>query len=104
LRLTDPQQKQIHNVLSKYLKDIPYKLFLYGSRIHDHLKGGDIDLLVLTNSNGVELFNNLELDILVELKKQQDIGQRKIDIKAVTESDLESNPFYKLIAKDLHAI
>ena len=53
------------------------EIFLFGSRIDDTLKGGDIDLFVTTNSRED---NNLEkkLDFLALLK--QKIGDQKIDL------------------------
>ncbi len=101
MRVTTEQIQQIHVVLSHFLKTVPYRLYLYGSRVHDHLKGGDFDLLVLLNDDGLKIFRNQELDILVEIKKKPDIGQRKIDIKAVTEEDLLSKPFFKLVAQEM---
>lgn len=101
MRVTREQTQQIHVILSRFFKTIPYRLFLYGSRVHNHLKGGDFDLLVLTNADGLKIFRMYELDILVEIKKQSEIGQRKIDIKAVTEDDLKQKPFFKLVAQDM---
>ena len=54
------------------------KVFLFGSRIDDSKKGGDIDLLIVTEPiSGVNHFER-KLNFLVELKKQ--IGDQKIDV------------------------
>lgn len=84
-----------------FLKPHAYELFLYGSRTQDHLKGGDIDLLLLTSSDGTKLFSEKELDILVFLKKQSSIGDRKIDLKAATREELLTEPFLRMISADL---
>ncbi len=101
MRLQPEQILQTHEILRKYFNDIPYKLYLYGSRTQDHLKGGDIDLLIVTTQAGVDLFNHAELDLLVQIKKQPAIGQRRIDLKAVTQLDLETKTFLRVIADSL---
>lgn len=101
MRITDLQVKQIHEAIKKLFGPTEYKLFLYGSRVHDHLKGGDIDLLLVTTDDGVNLFKEIHLDLLVELKKQPDIGQRRIDLKASTSADLLTDPFLKTIQHEL---
>lgn len=84
MRLSQEQVQAIHQVLKPIWKSIPYRLFLYGSRVHDHLKGGDIDILILTDQIGVNLFKEQELNLLVQIKKQKSIGQRRLDLKAAT--------------------
>jgi hypothetical protein len=101
LRIEASQIRQIHDVIMTRWKQIPYRLYLYGSRVHDHLKGGDIDLLLVTTQEGVELFNQIELTLLVEIKKQPDIGQRRIDLKAATQADLQKVPFLQEISRDM---
>ena len=98
MRLSKDQVKALHDVLEPMWNEIPYQLFLYGSRIHDHLKGGDIDLLILTNEEGVRLFKDQELNLLVQIKKEKSIGQRRLDLKAVTQKDIEEDTFLKVIA------
>ena len=49
-------------------------IYLFGSRVDDAAKGGDIDLLVL--SKRINLM--MKLDILAQL--HQKLGERKIDI------------------------
>lgn len=101
MRVSADQIAQFHTVLELFLKPHDYELFLFGSRAHDHLLGGDIDLLVITTDAGVTAFNLKHLDILVHLKKQSSIGDRRIDIKAATKSDLITQPFLKMISEDL---
>ncbi len=52
------------------------KVFLFGSRINDKLKGGDIDIYIETNRT-IDILNK-KIKMLVELKKI--LGDRRIDI------------------------
>lgn len=96
MRLEFEQVADIKSVLSVYIK-AGYKVYLYGSRTQDHLKGGDIDLLIVTDDEGLQSFNTKKFDILVDIKKRPSIGQRKIDIKAVLHEQIESDSFVKHI-------
>ena len=62
-------------------------VYLFGSRVDDAAKGGDIDLLVL--SKKIHLME--KIDILAQL--HQSLGERKIDIVVYPDS---SRPFAKL--------
>lgn len=75
MRITE-QQKQA-------IKDSFYKifevgdLFLFGSRVDDDKKGGDIDLYIKVNNAEQRLFKK-KIAFLVDIKNK--IGDRKIDI------------------------
>lgn len=101
MRLSKIQIEQIHQTISLFFKDTTYDLYLYGSRTQDHLKGGDIDLLILTNKSGLSIFEQKHLDILVELKKKSEIGQRRIDIKAALSENLNKEPFLITIKSEI---
>ncbi len=62
-------------------------IYLFGSRVDDAAKGGDIDLLVL--SKKIHLME--KIDILAQL--HQSLGERKIDIVVYPDS---SSPFASL--------
>ncbi len=70
-------------VLVKYAKLIfgnNSHVFLFGSRIDDNKKGGDIDVLIKTEQKN-EIINNLfekKIEYLISVKKI--IGDRKIDL------------------------
>jgi predicted nucleotidyltransferase len=52
------------------------KVFLFGSRINDKLKGGDIDIYIETNKT-IDVLNK-KIKLSIELKKK--LGDRRIDI------------------------
>ncbi|KAF3981977.1 MAG: nucleotidyltransferase domain-containing protein [Methylococcales symbiont of Hymedesmia sp. n. MRB-2018] len=51
-------------------------VFLFGSRVDDNIKGGDIDLYIVTDNR--KHLNKKKIDFLVDLKHK--IGDQKIDI------------------------
>ncbi len=52
------------------------KIYLFGSRVDDSVKGGDIDLYIVTQNK--ENLNSKKIDFLVKLKEK--IGNQKIDV------------------------
>ena len=64
----------IQDVFQKVFKK--GEVYLFGSRVDDTQKGGDIDLFIITEN----MYNTLEkkLDFLILLK--QKIGDQKIDL------------------------
>ncbi len=54
------------------------KVYLFGSRISDEKKGGDIDLLILPNKNINATFYLEKIKLLARLKIN--LGDQKIDI------------------------
>ena len=82
MRLTINEQNLIKDTFKKYFKG---EIYLFGSRIDDNLKGGDIDLYI--SSKDAKL--SQKIDFLVELKKQ--IGDRKIDVVLNKKGLIEEN-------------
>ena len=101
MRITTEHTLVFKKALDQIFGSIAYELYLYGSRTQDHLKGGDIDLLILTNEEGLQVFKRKHLDILVQIKKNKNVGDRRIDIKACEQKDLDSDPFLKTIKDTL---
>lgn len=64
-------------------------IYLFGSRVDDNAKGGDIDLLVLSKT--INLMTKL-LDMLSKLHQQ--IGERKIDINVYRDT---ISPFPRMV-------
>ncbi len=74
MRLTLYQQQAI----KKYFLEVFEEgdIYLFGSRVDDNAKGGDIDLyLVVPNQNNLAI---KRIKFLVKLKR--DIGEQKIDV------------------------
>ena len=69
------------------------KIYLFGSRTKDSLKGGDIDILILAEK---KLPNNLIRKLRTSFYKK--FGWQKIDI--VNFSFFEEHPFKNIIMQD----
>lgn len=72
--------------------DSEAKLYLFGSRVHDDKKGGDIDLLIISNK--------LTRKDLRKIKREffNKFGEQKIDI-VIDNGDFK-NPFAEKIRKE----
>lgn len=77
MRLKNADQSRIISTLDHFVK-APYRLYLFGSRADESKKGGDIDLLVLTDKESVKELNTAKSRIIITLHKT--IGERKIDL------------------------
>ncbi len=91
MRLTSFQQHSIRESVERFLPDA--KVLLYGSRVDDTKRGGDIDLLVLTNT---PFEQSVKYKILASLYRQ--IGEQKIDL-SIEDSDRQSD-FTRLVIGD----
>lgn len=76
MRLTVKQIVAIHQTAKKHF-GTSAKVYLFGSRVDDDRKGGDIDLLIKSDETTLLTFNN-KIQFLVDLKSK--IGDRKIDV------------------------
>ncbi len=70
-------------------------VYLYGSRAHDQLKGGDVGLLwVISDTAQAQHAKQNSHQVLAKLKSHPDVGDRRIDLKIISkDSDSMSDPF-----------
>lgn len=76
MRLTPDQQQIIKGTIAR-LVGASSRVWLFGSRVHDELRGGDIDLLVESDEvipNRVKALCKIEGALIMAL------GDRKLDI------------------------
>lgn len=100
MRLSDQQIAVFHHEIRRFLDPESYQLYLYGSRAQDQLTGGDIDLVIVTTETGVGIYKKHQLDILVNIKKNPEIGQRRIDLKAITPAAYSTDPFWIIVGEN----
>ena len=76
MRLTT-QQKTIIKRVALELCSADANVFLFGSRLDDNKKGGDIDLLIQVEH---EVTNPALLAAQIQAKVMRQIGEQKIDV------------------------
>lgn len=94
MRLTEDQVNIIKESVIKVF-GVKSKVYLFGSRIDDSKKGGDIDLYVQADFSSEEMFYR-KIDLLTEL--QSKLGERKIDI--ITSNNLIPGEPVSLIVEE----
>jgi uncharacterized protein len=92
MRLSEKEKNTFYSTIKKV--DPLAQIFLYGSRVSDSLKGGDIDLLVLSE----KLTFQEKLTILVEIKEA--IGEQKIDLLIANRAQSKGDDFILGILKN----
>ncbi len=93
MRLTE---KEISSIKSNILSfDPEAKIYLFGSRVNDSAKGGDIDILVISDKIGFVEKLKIKTGIFKEMEEQ------KLDL--VIKKDF-SDAFVQLIEPDLQCL
>ncbi len=89
MRLKNSERALIKKVVLEF--DPDSSVFLFGSRVDDRKKGGDIDLIVITNRNSF-------LDRLyLKVKLKETLGDQKIDLVL---TDGKEDPFVDMIKEN----
>jgi predicted nucleotidyltransferase len=91
MRLPERERAALREIVRR--ADPAAEVCLYGSRADDALKGGDIDLLIV--SERLTLAD--KLDFLVQMKDA--LGERRIDILIRTSESARSDPFARDVLK-----
>ncbi len=85
MRLDD---RTVRVIVSFFLAHDPHaRIHLYGSRVRDDLRGGDIDLIVISEVLG---FTD-KIDALSHIK--QELGDQRIDLRILTAPEAAADPF-----------
>ena len=93
MRLSQKEISAIKNNILNFDQDA--KIYLFGSRVNDNAKGGDIDVLVISNKIGF----NEKIKILTGIFKE--IEEQKLDL--VVKKDF-NDVFVRMIEPDLQIL
>lgn len=93
MRLTEHERRAIVERIGAFTERMSARLYLYGSRIDDNAKGGDIDLLLLVDAADCEELAMKKYKILASIKAA--IGERRIDLTIAAEGS--DDPFIATI-------
>jgi len=82
-------------VLKKALKGVEGEIFLFGSRVDDAKKGGDIDVLIFSEENAYQLSQDVAIRFFMECEE-------KIDVVVMNPNKLtqEQQAFLNVIQKE----
>jgi predicted nucleotidyltransferase len=89
MRITENEKNTICNAVN--IRDTDAKIYLFGSRADDSKKGGDIDLLVISQELSQKDIRKIRRNIIDQ------IGEQKIDI--ILAKNLQK-PFTKIAANE----
>lgn len=96
MRLTEQEIQLIITGLEPFMANFAIELRLYGSRINNALKGGDIDLLLVAEKASVaDSLLEIKHQLLANIKKYT--GDQKIDLTVCAAQDLDQDPFLRMI-------
>lgn len=93
MRLTEQQRTIIRTAVSEIFGS-DAKVWLFGSRINDQQRGGDIDLLIQTYSGNAMEITQSEINLQTLLQTQ--LGEQKIDILLENPSRLTYPPIFQV--------
>ena len=87
----DPQEKA---ALENAIRNVDGEVFLFGSRVEDDKKGGDIDILIFSPQNPFKLSQKVSVDFFK-------LCEEKIDVVVMNPVNLneEQRAFLKVIHK-----
>ena len=94
MRLSTKEITGIIQALNLHVTE-PSTLYLYGSRVDDQRRGGDIDLLILTSKNEHEALRKKKHILLCDIKEK--IGDQKIDLTIANKEEKDQDPFLRII-------
>ncbi|MDF1568282.1 MAG: nucleotidyltransferase domain-containing protein [Spirochaetaceae bacterium] len=92
MRLTEIQKNTIRETVSEVF-GADSSVYLFGSRVDDHKRGGDIDLLVVSAHHIDEAFR---LSLKTQSRLARRLGEQKIDL-ITTVKDLDDD---RLVVKE----
>lgn len=99
MRLSDAERQGLTASCLTIASDIAFSLYLFGSRVNDLAKGGDIDLLLVVPP---EQLTDLRMKKHLLLREMKDrIGDQKIDLIITTPQDLAEDAFLSSIKGSL---
>ena len=95
MRLSKKEVQTLTSAFASCLAGIEYTLYLFGSRIDDLKKGGDIDLLCVVSSEEKENVINMKSRIRRDMFRI--IPEQKIDITVATKEELKTDEFLQSV-------
>ena len=96
MRLTEQQHTVIRSLVTEVF-GARAEVWLFGSRVDDNKRGGDIDLLIETDQVDVNALTRAEISFLTKL--QMKLGEQKIDVLLDYPSRKTHPPIFSIAKK-----
>lgn len=96
MRLTEEQHTVIRSLVTEVF-GARAEVWLFGSRVDDNKRGGDIDLLIETDQVDVNALTRAEISFLTKL--QMKLGEQKIDVLLDYPSRKTHPPIFSIAKK-----
>ena len=93
MRLSEQQHAAIRSTATETF-GVGARVWLFGSRVDDNKRGGDIDLLIETDQVDVNAVTRAEVTFLTKL--QMKMGEQKIDVLLDYPSRQNRPPIYSI--------
>lgn len=91
MRLTETQRQAIPRILRRHF-GTQAEIRLFGSRVDDSARGGDIDLYIEPDSDDADALIDAKLRALAELHRE--LGDQKIDL-VIKRAGSETRPIHE---------
>lgn len=69
MRLDDEEKKALEHAI----EDIDDEVYLFGSRLDDHAKGGDIDILILSGGSSYKVSQKVSVEFFMKCEEKIDV-------------------------------
>lgn len=99
MRISQNEISKIKSALMGFQLLPSCKIFLFGSRLYDYKKGGDIDLILLCPESSYKDMLDLKFRIKSELEFALD--EQRVDLTITTEYILNTDPFLLSVKDEL---
>jgi predicted nucleotidyltransferase len=99
MRISQNEITKIKNVLNEFKLLPSCKIFLFGSRLYDYKKGGDIDLVLLCPESSY--INILDIKFRIKSELEFALDEQRVDLTVTTDSLLNSDPFLLSVKGEL---
>ena len=93
MRLSPNAAKVIHNAVHAHFGE-DAEVWLFGSRVDDSRKGGDIDLYVETDLTDGDTIFRKRIKLLAELSRP--LAERKVDLVVKSRGSQQNLPIYQV--------
>jgi hypothetical protein len=95
MRLNRKEIADLHKILVMYNLVSECKLYLFGSRLDDSKKGGDVDLLLLCSETNYKKIQ--EIKFMLKSEMEFALGEQRVDLTLATPERLHSDLFLQSI-------